>query len=924
MVREGAITACCDLVVQVAEDTEANEYHRIVAVQALNACDNASRLSTIADKLVRNASSISSRIAVGFSTELFPTYLNIDQLIAIIAETQPPARDSVEGFAYVLDVLWQKCPAESKMRFISGLTNLAFSPPLTEYRLISEKFGFLANNFEPIAHQIIADLGQNTPTNELIRFLMAIERAEHSYSSRELTPSLNELIQACPKVQQALFWADVAAKRENDDIKEDVIQYYHFYNGRVLWKLTDNDLTWLYLDLENHKPIHDKRIALNAIVSTLILKNSLEKEKANLFHRLQNIPLLLEDLENYFKPDQESVVVRKNRLYYEQQENKQRAEKAKTEASWLEFRNKLIVDQSQLFNPDQRLLCINSLTHWLRLETNQETTKAARQWYLITKAFNDEVAKAYKDAMKTHWRETPPERPRRKRSHVPTKWSTIYAYVGIGIEADENPCWASELTPEEAKHAAEHGCKSEQGYPDWLDDLLDAHPTVVIPSIAKAFRSEWISTFDGCNDFLYHYRNTEKILKPEIASKLFNIMSKNKPGKHYSLKCGLMIFQRIALSQSQKTRLKKRAIIQFEHYLEHHDEEFATLYLVLLFQADQACALQKLHHWIEAAQPEVQNEMAAQIIGKMFNRDDSWLIINSLKDAPIEILKELVTLAYRVIKPIDDVKHEGVFTPDSRDQQESARGVILSALHNRIGENAYQAIIKLAEIPEFGQRKQRFRQLARDMAERDAEFPAWTETEILTFENRYTAPISNGEALYQCILNVLDDIRHGFIHNDASSKRLLAKLAEIKKDDEESVQNWLAEQLSLRANGRYHVHREAEVAKHNMPDIIISGTTGQFEIAIEVKQADSWSPNQLKTALTQQLAEDYLKPQSRRYGVLFLTDHGRRDWRHPEIKEKIDFIELQKYLSDIANTTKKNATGNVKVSIFGIDGTVEG
>ncbi|MCK5354737.1 MAG: hypothetical protein KAJ63_06430, partial [Methyloprofundus sp.] len=94
LVREGKITACCDLVVQVAEDTEAHEYHRIVAVQALNACDNTSRLSTIADNLVRNASSSSSRIAVGFSTELFPAYLNIDQLIAIIAQTQPPARDS--------------------------------------------------------------------------------------------------------------------------------------------------------------------------------------------------------------------------------------------------------------------------------------------------------------------------------------------------------------------------------------------------------------------------------------------------------------------------------------------------------------------------------------------------------------------------------------------------------------------------------------------------------------------------------------------------------------------------------------------------------------------------------------------------------------------------------------------------------------
>jgi len=90
---------------------------------------------------------------------------------------------------------------------------------------------------------------------------------------------------------------------------------------------------------------------------------------------------------------------------------------------------------------------------------------------------------------------------------------------------------------------------------------------------------------------------------------------------------------------------------------------------VLLFQVDPTCALQKLHRWIETTQPEVQNKMAAQIIGGIFNRDDSWLIINSLKDDSAEILKELVTLAYQVISPIDDVKHEGVFTPGSRDQE---------------------------------------------------------------------------------------------------------------------------------------------------------------------------------------------------------------------------------------------------------------
>ena len=124
--------------------------------------------------------------------------------------------------------------------------SLALSPPVCEYRLISEKYGFLADYFEPIARQVIIDLGSNEPTNELVRFLMAIERAEHSHSSHELKPSLNELVQANPKVQRVLFWTDVADKIEKEDIKEYLIQYWDFHpNGRTLWKLTANDLSWL-------------------------------------------------------------------------------------------------------------------------------------------------------------------------------------------------------------------------------------------------------------------------------------------------------------------------------------------------------------------------------------------------------------------------------------------------------------------------------------------------------------------------------------------------------------------------------------------------------------------------------------------------------------------------------------------------------
>ncbi|MDP3589238.1 MAG: hypothetical protein Q8R54_01705, partial [Methylobacter sp.] len=396
LIREGAIAACNDLATQVAEDTKAHDYHRIVAVQALNKFNSTTTLSTIAEKLVQDAPNISARLAAGFVKELFPDYLNIEQLIAFIADSPAPARNSTHELSYALEELWEKCPAEWKTRFIGGLAELALLKPVDEYQHISKKYGFLADNFEPIARQVIVDLGHNDPANELIRFLMAIERVEHSSSFSELKPSLSELVQTSPKVQRALFWADVAEARENWTGTEPPIQYGLIYPyEKALWEFGVDDLPWLIDDLEERLLMDDKRIVLNIIAQ--ILKhvndvNALEEIKASLYRYVQNFPLLAEDLENYFKPQQESDGMREHRLRRERREKKQRDEKSEAEASWLKFRNDLISDPDQLTNPDQCLWCIDNLTRWLRFETNQESTKAARHWHLIKQAFNNDVA----------------------------------------------------------------------------------------------------------------------------------------------------------------------------------------------------------------------------------------------------------------------------------------------------------------------------------------------------------------------------------------------------------------------------------------------------------------------------------------------------------------------------------------------------
>ena len=131
------------------------------------------------------------------------------------------------------------------------------------------------------------------------------------------------------------------------------------------------------------------------------------------------------------------------------------------------------------------------------------------------------------------------------------------------------------------------------------------------------------------------------------------------------------------------------------------------------------------------------------------------------------------------------------------------------------------------------------------------------------------------------------------------------------------------EPLSLRANGRFHVHREPEVAEKNEPDIIISAVGTPIELAIEVKHGgkESWSVRKLEAALGEQLVADYLRTPARRCGILVITHHGNRTWRAPENNAVVTFDALIDQLRSMARTITSNATGPVRAEVVGIDTT---
>jgi hypothetical protein len=318
--------------------------------------------------------------------------------------------------------------------------------------------------------------------------------------------------------------------------------------------------------------------------------------------------------------------------------------------------------------------------------------------------------------------------------------------------------------------------------------------------------------------------------------------------------------------------------------------------------------------WLDGAAPEDRRSRAEHTLGKLFDRHDS-LISGALSRASIPTLEKLLQTAYSHIRPEHDAVHEGSYTPNERDRAEGARSAILSALLDRPGADAYRAMVRTANDPDFAVRSERFRELARGKAERDAEYPAWTIPEVIAFETKHTAPVKTGAELLRLVLGILNDIVFRLTKGDATSRQLLERAT-----DEDEVQQWLTEQMQLRSQGRYHAYREAQVAQGDKPDVIVASTAAQCEVAIEVKHGGKgWTANQLEQALRIQLAVDYLKPTTRRHGVLVITHHRDRRWLDPSTRTPLSFEAVINWLSDIAATLVETDNSAIEVHCVGIN-----
>ena len=513
----------------------------------------------------------------------------------------------------------------------------------------------------------------------------------------------------------------------------------------------------------------------------------------------------------------------------------------------------------------------------------------------------------------------PHPRPEKKRNAIEFTW--LYGLCGVYAES-ETPGWSSRLSPEEARVAAAYADVEINGFPRWLEELAQTHPTEVDAVLGEELTAQLamvgeIEHISLLQDISHATIGLKRLFAPRILDGLHawpSVIATDKQAGHacYALARSIDILAEVL----QEADRECVAALCQDRVKSDPAGRLAPCWLRGLFRFDSHRGAETLEGVLDGT-PEVgRRQKAVEIFASVFSDREAVPVTVSDSALRVGILSRLLRLGYRHVALDDDQAHDGVYTPNARDKAQSVRGSLLSALLHTPGAEAYRAMLELAEVPDFGGMRDRMLLMAREKAATDAEPSAFSMSTLRAIEERFEAPPHDRDSLFDVMMDRLADLQHEIAHDDFTDRRTLQTISL-----EAEMQRTLARRLRDAARGAYSVSREDEVADRKRTDIRLTTTGGEHRAAIEIKIADKrWSFSDFERALEFQLVGQYLRSDAGRAGCLLLTFNGDKDyWPDPTSGDRLDFEAVCSRLRDRAQQIEAQWGFEIRLGVVGLD-----
>ncbi|MGC3027394.1 hypothetical protein ACPUER_19980 [Burkholderia sp. DN3021] len=306
--------------------------------------------------------------------------------------------------------------------------------------------------------------------------------------------------------------------------------------------------------------------------------------------------------------------------------------------------------------------------------------------------------------------------------------------------------------------------------------------------------------------------------------------------------------------------------------------------------------------------------VAINFIGVMFGDRSGGLQVD-LKNPRFTpaLLLRLVRIAYQYVPPSDDIFHEGAYSPGPRDDAQTGRNALLSAILDAKGPDAWVAKLEMSADPLFAHFRDRLNALAREKAAEEADDAVFEEADVTALNLYGEAPPTTHDDMFSLLVDRLDDL-DDLLLQDVSPR---AGWAQIK--EEKVVRQLIALQLQSASNGAYTVDQEAVTADEKETDIRLRVASSGQQGTIELKIGEKWSGRELRDTIQNQLVAKYMAAEMCRSGCLLVTAVGDQGWKHPDTGASMGIVELQAMLDDEAARIVRDMGGCLRLAARVLD-----
>jgi hypothetical protein len=926
MIWLGQLAGALPAVMNIALMPTAKQDARVAAFRAIKVIGRNEDQERVRQSFLSESSKLKSEWLATILEDTQPTEENVVWLLACLekSEQQKPytsdhLADNVTKFVVAADI-------ELLPQLLTGLHGLLSLPPMIDNPdcEVSEKFLWLMAPLRKAIERLISAYHPMSIEPNVLTILHKFS-VTRDYGIKNLGRNKDEffkLIPAWRELNRAFFWFQVQERRR--EFIEQKYGYPLIYLFQVslyepYWKFEESDFSYVAQEIAHQELFDDKLVALSLAFELYKSANRPHQWCLQLKKLVASDTKLSMALTSYLKPpaqSQESRQWKQQAAKREKQRKATQEKKEKYHKDWKNyFENNLEKERAKL--QDQPGIITNSL-FYLFEQTRSKKSNPGRwteyNWKTLIPDYGEEVARFYRDSIVSYWRHYEPKLRSEGAPANQTLYAIIVGLIGIEIESIEIQDWRKNLSVAEVNRACKYASFELNGFPLWFPRLFETYPEIVSKFLIQEIRYE-LSIEKPDTEIHYILSKVSwsgQWAWDEIAPNIYEILKK-EPKNLSNLEKLLKILQDSTLSDDLIEKLASRKCRTLKD-TNHLAQWFATWVGV----APESAILSFKEKIKKIVGPDQQTLFVMIFITHLRDNGRGRGSNARLAFKKPEYLKSLYLLMHKYIRQREDVNRAGmgVYSPGLRDDAQDARDSLLNLLTEIPGKESFVALNEIAKMHPEEKSRPWISLNATTRAEQDGDIEPWSPAQVQDFHNSLERTPRNHSELAELAILRLLDLKDDLENGDDS---IAVTLKRVTKETE--IRNFIGNILRDKAQGRYSIPQEEELADAKRPDLRFHGVGFDGPVPVELKLADNnWSGSKLFERLENQLCGDYLRDNRSSRGIFLLVYRGKKaHWEVPGDSEKVDFSGLITALKNHWQGISPNFANVEDITVIGID-----